>query len=95
MDLSFAITDDDILDTTIRDSETNSIMYTVETPRYAEGALTTTATRRNLVNGSTRFAFGIVWGGASLEDARVVLDHRTLEDVPVRQVLERASGNTT
>lgn len=96
MDLSFALTGDDILNTTIRDSATNSIMYTVETPRYAEGALTTAATRRNQIDGSSRFAFGIVWPGkVSLEDAMVVLDQRTMEEVPVRQVLESAPGSTT
>ena len=95
MDLYFALTDDDILNTTFRDSETNSIVYTTETPRYADGALTTTATRRNQIDGSTRFAFRIVWGGVLLEDARVVLDHRTLEEVPAGRVLGRSSGRTT
>ena len=99
MNLSFATNkeDSDILNTTIRDSETGSTVYTVETPNYAEGALTTTVTRCNQVNGSTRFAFRILWKGgkAALKDAMVVLDERTLEEVPVREVLESAPGSTT
>jgi hypothetical protein len=87
----------DILNTTVRDSETGSIMYTVETPKCAEGTLTTTVTRQNQIDGSTRFAFRILWGGAkrALDDASVVLDSRTLEEVPVRHVLESAPGGAT
>lgn len=74
---------------------TGSIMYTIETSKSVGGFLTTTATRRNQIDGSTRFAFRIVWVGTSLGDAMVVLDHNTLEEVPVRQVLEKAPGTTT
>lgn len=95
MNLSFALTEDDVLNATIRDSVTNSIMYTVETPKYTGDAFTTTVTRRNQIDGSTRFAFRIVWERMSLEDARVVLDRNILEEVPARQVLESSSGNTT
>lgn len=98
MDLSFAANEeDDILNTTVRDSETGSIVYTVETPKYAEGPLGTTVMRRNQIDGSTRFAFKILWKGdrASMKDVMVVLDNRTLEEIPVKEVLERAPGSTT
>ena len=98
MDLSFALDEEgDLLNTTVRVSETNSIMYAVETPKYAGGALTTTVTRRSQVDGSTRFAFRILWKGekARLEDAMIVLDERTLEEISVRELLERAAGSTT
>ena len=95
MDLSFTLTEDDILNATIRDSAIDSVIYTIETPKYAGGALTATATRR--INGSTQLVFKIVWGGRkmSLESVRVVLNPDTMEEVPVRQVLERAPGTTT
>jgi hypothetical protein len=98
MNLSFAPNEeDDILNTTIQDSATGSAMYIVETPKFNEGTLTTTVTRRSQVDGSTRFAFRILWKGerASLGDVMVVLDDRTLEEVPVRDVLESAPGSTT
>lgn len=98
MNLSFALDeDDDILNMTVRDSDTGSVMYTVETLRYAKGALTTTVTRRNQINGSTRFAFRILWMGTTgpLDSTRVVLDDRTSEDVPTRDILEKASGGST
>ena len=89
--------EDDILDTTIRDSETSSVIYIVETPKHAEGALATTVTRRNQVDGSVRFAFKILWKGVrkSLEDVMVVFDSSASEEVPVREVLESAPGSTT
>lgn len=95
LSLSFAFTEDDILNATVRDSDTNSIMYTIKTPKYAEGALTTTVTRRNQIDESTRFAFRIVWRSPPLEVVMVALDPRTLEEVPASQVLEGASGSTT
>lgn len=98
MNLSFAPhEEDDIFDTTIRDSETGSVIYTVETPKHAGGALATIVTRRNQVDGSVRFAFKILWKGVRnlLEDAMVVLDSRTLEEVPAREVLESAPGSAT
>lgn len=98
MNLSFTPNEgDDILNTTIRDSETGSIMYIVETPKFAGGALATTVTRQNQIDGTARFAFRLLWKGgkASLEDAMVVLDHRTLEEVSARQVLESAPGSCT
>ena len=89
--------EDDILDTTIRDSETSSVIYIVETPKHAEGALATTVTRRNQVDGSVRFAFKILWKGVRkpLEDVMVVFDSSASEEVPVREVLESAPGSTT
>jgi hypothetical protein len=41
--------------------------------------------------------FRILWKGArgSLEDAMVVSDFRTLEEIPVRQVLKGAPGSST
>ena len=98
MYLFFAPTeDDDILNTTIRDSDTNSVMYIIDTPKYTGGTLSTTATRRNRTNGSMRFAFRILWKGGkgSLEDASLVLDDRTSEEVPVRDILENAPGSNT
>jgi hypothetical protein len=88
---------DDILNTVIRDSETGSVVYTIETPKRAEGAVATTVTRRSQFDKSTRFVFRILWKGGknSLEDAMMVLDHDTLEEVPVRQILESAPGATT
>jgi hypothetical protein len=100
MNLTFDLDgeDDVLLNTTIRDSETGSIMYTAETPtrKYTRGSLTTTVKKRNLVDGSTRFAFRILWKGeASLKDVILVLDRRTMEEVPVREVLESAPGSST
>ena len=98
MNLTFALNEeDDILNTTIRDSDTGSIMYTVETPRRAGGTLTTTVTRRNQIDGSTRFAFRILWKGkkGSPDDVKVVLDFWTLEEVSARDILGSAPGSTT
>ena len=100
MDLCFTFTlneEDDILNTTIRDPETGSIVYIVETPKNEEGALCTTVRGRGQLDQSTRFAFRILWKGskALLKDVTVVLDDSTLKEVPVRQVLERTPGGTT
>ena len=98
MNLSFAPNEEgDILNTTIRDSDTGSVMYTVETPKYAGGTLTTTVTRQNQIDGSTRPAFRILWKGVKgvLEDVKIVLDFKTLEEVPVRQLLGSAPGGAT
>ena len=98
MNLTFTPNEeDDILNTTIRDSDIGSVMYTVETPKHAGGTLTTTVTRRNQADGSTRFAFRILWGGkkGSSEDVKVVLDFWTLAEVPAGEVLGSAPGSTT
>jgi len=99
MNLSFTSSEeDDILNATIRDSDTGSVMYTVETPKHAGGALATTVTRRNQIDGSTRLAFRILWKGikgSELEDAKIVLDFMTFEEVPVRELLRSAPGSTT
>lgn len=95
MNLTFTPTEDDILNTTIQDSETGFALYIVETPRRAVGTLTTTATRRSHADGSSRFAFRILWKGTKLEDVRIVLDSGTLEEVSVREVLGKAPGITT
>jgi hypothetical protein len=99
LNLSFALDDeDDILNATIRDSETGSVVYTLETPKYAQGTLTTTATRTNQIDGSTRVAFRILWKGGNLkglDDANVVLDDKTSEEVPIREVFRTASGGDT
>ena len=89
--------EDDILNTTIRDPDTGSVVYTVETPKHIGGTLTTTVMKRNQFNGSIRLAFQILWKGArgSLEDVKVVLDFMTFEEVPVRDVLVSAPGSTT
>ena len=98
MNLSFASDEeDDILNATIRDADTGSVMYTVETPKHAVGTVTTNVTRLNQVDGSTRLAFRILWKGemGSLEGAEIVLDFRTLDEIPVREIMESASGSTT
>ena len=98
MNLTFAPNEEgDILNTTIRDSDTGSVMYTVETPKYAGGTLTTTVTRQNQIDGSTRPAFRILWKGVKgvLEDVKIVLDFKTLEEVPVRQLLGSVPGGAT
>jgi len=98
VNLSFTPNEEgDILNTTIRDSDTNSVVYIVETPKHAGGTLTTMVTRRNQIDESTRPAFRILWKGlkGSLEDAKIVLDFRTVEEVPVREILGTASGSTT
>ena len=98
INLSFALNEeDDILNTTVRDSDTSSVMYIIETPKHAGGVLATTITTRNQINGSTRFAFRILWKGGrgSFKDIMVLLDNETSEEVPVREFLERAPGSTT
>ena len=98
MNLSFASDEeDDILNATIHDSDTNSVMYTFETPKHAGGTLTTTVTRHNQIDGSTRLVFRILWKGetGSLDDAEVVLDFRTLDEIPVKEIMESMSGCTT
>ena len=97
LNLSFALDEeDDILNATIRDSDTGSVMYTLETPKYAEGILTTTATRTNQIDGSPRVAFRILWkGGKGLDDAYVVLNDRTSEEVSIREVFGTAPGGDT
>ena len=97
LSLSFTLDEEeDVLNTTVRDSSTGSVMYTVETPKFSRGALTTTAMRRNQIDGSTRFAFSILWRGArmSLDGAKVVLDNRTSEELPVREILQTAPGSS-
>jgi len=99
MNLSFTSNEEDdvlsmtSLNATIRDSDTGSVMYTIETPKYAGGTMTTTVTRRNQIDGSTRFAFRILWKGA--KDVKVVLDAWSLEEIPVGEVLGSARGSTT
>ena len=97
MNLSFAPNEGDILNTTIRDSDTGSVVYTVETPKRAGGTLTMTVTRQNQVDGSARPAFRILWKGVMevLEDVGVVLNFKTLEEVPVRQLLGSVPGGAT
>ena len=94
LNLSFALDDeDDILNATIRDSNTGSIMYTLETPNYAEGILTTTATRTNQTDGTTRIVFKILWkGGKGLDDGKVVLNNRTSEEISIREIFRDAPG---
>ena len=94
LNLSFALDDeDDILNATIRDSNTGSIMYTLETPNYAEGILTTTVTRTNQTDGTTRIVFKILWkGGKGLDDGKVVLNNRTSEEISIREIFRDAPG---
>jgi len=98
MNLHFKLDEEgDILNTTIRDSGTGPVVYIIETPRCTEGTVATTVMKRNQADGSTRFSFKILWKGAkrALEDVSVVLDSLTLEEVPVRQVLESSPGAAT
>jgi len=68
-------------------------VYTIETPKYSGGILTTTVTRLNQIGGSTGFTFRILWKGA--KDVKVVLDAWSLEEIPVGEVLGSAFGSTT
>jgi hypothetical protein len=98
LNLSFTLNEEgDILNTTIQDSDAGSPMYTVDTPKYTRGTLTTTVTRHNRTDGSTRSAFRILWKGGkgSMEDVKVVLDCRSLEEVPIREIFGKAPGSTT
>lgn len=87
----------DILNATIRDSDTTSVVYTVETLKHAAGTLTTTVTRRNQIDESITFVFRILWKctKGSSKDVKVVLDFWSLEEVPVGEILENAPGSTT
>ena len=98
MNLSFALNEEnDILNTTIRDSNAGSVVYTLETSKWAGDTLATTAMRRSRFDGSTRFAFMIIWKGGkgSLKDAMIVLDDGATEEVPVGELLEHAPGSNT
>ena len=98
MNLTFVSDEeDDILNTVIQNSETGSVVYTIETPKYTEGTFTTTVKRQNQVYRSSKFLFRILWKGArgSLDNVMVLLDCRTLEEVPVREVLKNAPGSST
>ena len=94
LNLSFALDNEDgILNATIRDSNTGSVVYTLETPKYAEGTLTTTATRTNQIDGTTKVVFKIFWKGRNdLEHAKVVLNNRTSEEIPIREIFRVAPG---
>ena len=94
MNLSFTPNEeDDILNTTIRDSNTGSVVYILETPQYTRGTLSTSVTRQNRIDGSIRFAFRILWKGGK-GDVNVILDNRTSQEVPAREILENATGST-
>ena len=98
MNLSFTSDEEgDILNATIQDSDTGSVVYTADTPKRAGGTLTTTITRWNSMDGSSELVFRILWKGTgkSLGDVKVVSDFRTLEEVPVKEVLGSAPGITT
>jgi len=98
MNLTFDLNEEeDILNTTIQDSTTGSVMYTVETPKYAEGTMTTTVTRFNRTDGSASRAFKILWKGkrGSLEEAEVVLDSEAPGEVPAREILQNTPGSST
>jgi len=94
MKLSFALDDEeDILNATVRDSDTGFIVYTLETAKYAKGVLTTTATRTNQVDGTTKIVFRVLWkGGRDLEDVKVVLNNRTSEEIPIREIFRAVPG---
>jgi len=98
MNLTFTLNEeDDILNATIRDSDTGSVMYTVDTPKRAGGALTTTVARLNWDDGSAGCAFRILWKGkkGSLDDAEVVMGGGASGEVPAREILQSATGSST
>lgn len=99
MNLAFTSDEeDDILNATVRSSETGSVAYTIETPKFSGGTMTTTVRREHRVYyGSSEFLFRILWKGAkgSFEDVMVVVSPTTLEEVPVREVLKSAPGGST
>lgn len=92
MHLTFVLNEeDDILNTTIRDSDTGSVVYTTDTPRRAEGVLTTTVTRWNRADGSTGCVFRIMWRGkqGSLDDVGVMVGERAYRETPAGEILGR------
>lgn len=95
--LSFTLNEeDDILNTTIRDSYTGSVVYAIETPKHASGTLTTMVKKRNQIDGTVGFVFWMLWRGkGSLEHVGLVLNFRTFEEVPAGELLENARGSTT
>lgn len=95
--LSFGLNEDGGVLDTIRDSDTGSVVYTVESSGCAGGASATAFTRRNQLDGSTRFAFRILWKGGmgSLKEVAIVLDDKTSVEIPVRELLERTHGSNT
>lgn len=98
MDLTFDLDGEaEILNTTVRDYTTGSVMYTVETPTCAEGTLTTTVTGLNRADGSVSRAFKILWKGKkpSLEEAEVTLVNGPSRGVPAREILHDAPGVST
>lgn len=74
MNLTFTLNEEgDILNSTIRDSDTGSVMYTVDsTPEDAGGDFTTTVTKLDRNDGSTTRAFRIFWEGGTELDAACV-----------------------
>ena len=98
MNLTFDLDGEgEILNTTVRDYTTGSVMYTIETPTCAEGALTTTVTGFNRTDGSVGRGFKILWKGKkpSLEGAEVMLVNGSSRGVPAREILHDAPGVST
>ena len=91
MNLIFTNENGDILNSTIRDSDTGSVMYTVETPARERGWVFTTVTKVNRDDGSTTRAFRILWGDGKVE----IGSGTSRTDVDIRDTLQRAPGACT
>jgi hypothetical protein len=93
MNISFAT--DDVLNSTVLESSSGSPIYQLETPKYSRGVLTTTASRRDYLDGSSLPAFQILWVGKSLENTNLVLDPTTRAKSKARDILPDAQGGAT
>lgn len=93
MNISF--TADDVLNSVVLESSSSSHIYQLETPKYSGGVLTTTASRRDYVDGSSQPVFQILWAGTSLENTNLVLDPTTSAKSKARDILPNAQGGAT
>jgi len=88
MYLVFALNEDkDILNTTIRDEDTGSILYTVDTSKQGGGVLTTTVADGE----STEPVYRILWNGGegSLDYAQVEMGSGSSGKKPATETLGR------
>jgi len=93
MNISFAA--DDVLNSPVLESSSGSPIYQLETPKHSRGVLTTTASRRDYVDGSSSPVFQIIWAGTSLESTNLVLDPTTRVKSKARDILHNSQGATT
>jgi len=85
----------DVLNSTVLESSSGSSIYQLETPKYSEGVLTTTASRRDYIDSSLLPVFQILWAGDSLENRILVVDPATRAESKARDILPSAQGGTT